>query len=143
MINILLKDKNGVEVSNGDILKIVSIKKEFQEEFDPYFKFNVGVNIDWEEITINPQQDLDNLGYCGIDNYEYFTKETLLEIFDLPPNCIYFKIQSISFSAKSEILKLFLEAPFCPQSTISANCKVTLSSISYEDRSSKKGITLS
>ena len=75
MINILLKDKNGVEVSNGDILKIVSIKKEFQEEFDPYFKFNVGVNIDWEEITINPQQDLDNLGYCGIDNYEYFTKE--------------------------------------------------------------------
>ena len=62
MINILLKDKNGVEVSNGDILKIVSIKKEFQEEFDPYFKFNVEVNIDWEEITINPQQDLDNLG---------------------------------------------------------------------------------
>ena len=87
MINILLKDKNGVEVSNGDILKIVSIKKEFQEEFDPYFKFNVGVNIDWQEITINPQQDLDNLGYCGIDNYEYFTKKTLLETFDLPPNC--------------------------------------------------------
>ena len=36
MINILLKDKFGKEVSNGDTLKIVSIKKEFQEEFDPY-----------------------------------------------------------------------------------------------------------
>ena len=87
MINILLKDKKGVEVNNGDILRVVSISPEYQEEYDPFYRFQNGTSIKWQEIVINPQEELDTFGYCGIGINEDFTKEILLELFDLPNNC--------------------------------------------------------
>ena len=87
MINILLKDKKGVEVNNGDILRVVSISPEYQEEYDPFYRFQNGTTVKWEEIVIDPQEELEIFGYCGIGIDKYFTKEILLELFDLPNNC--------------------------------------------------------
>ena len=45
MISLLIKDKNGVVVENGDMIKLVSIKPEYQEEFDPFFSFQNALKI--------------------------------------------------------------------------------------------------
>ncbi|MGX9985844.1 hypothetical protein [Soonwooa purpurea] len=106
MINILLKDKNGVEVNNGDILRIVSISPEYQEEYDPFYRFQNGTYIKWQEIVINPQEELDTFGYCGIGINEDFTKEMLLELFDLPTKCNEEEYQECVIDVICEELKI-------------------------------------
>lgn len=106
MINILLKDKKGVEVNNGDIIRRVHISPQYQEEYDPFYRFQSGTYVDWIEVVIDPQDELNKLGYCWIGENEDFTKERLLELFDLPSSCNEDEYQECVINVICEELKI-------------------------------------
>jgi len=83
MIEIQVFDKHGKEVSNGDTIRWFRIEQEWQEEWDPFYRHQVGTHASWEEYIYMPSGDDD--GFIDLPYAPHYNREQLCDLYNLPP----------------------------------------------------------
>lgn len=84
MITIKVKDKNDKILKNGDIIKYVSIQEDC--EYIEFRRLHYGTTIKYQTMVIDPQKEYDKDGYTSIYYGNYYCREELLDLFNLPKN---------------------------------------------------------
>lgn len=89
MICLKILDKNGVELNNGDTIRVARITPDFQYEDDGY-KHQIDTIIKWEYDVIDPENEIDACGAFWVPGADFSSytggsfRDALCGLFALP-----------------------------------------------------------